>query len=167
MITRSVLKDQADAWKAGFQSGKGFPKFKSKHGSNPSFAIPEKIKIQDGKLHIQKIGWLRIQRKGGNPYPESKPVKTTVTLQAGKWYAVVCYPVEIPEKMDDGVTAGVDRNVRQVAVVDSNGNEHIHYLPDLAKKEARLKRYQRRMQRQVKGSNRRYKTKRKGLIYIT
>ena len=158
-ITRHILKYQSDAWTACFQSGKGFPKFKSRHGSNPSFTIPENIRIQDGKLHVQKIGWLRIQRKGGNPYPDGKPVKAVITRQAGKWHVVVCYQVEIPEKVDNGVTAGVDRNVRQVAVVDSNGNETIHYLPELAKKEARLKRYQRRMQRQVKGSRRRHKTR--------
>ena len=159
MITRSVLKCQADAWTACFQSGKGFPKFKSRHGNDPSFTIPENIKIQDGKLHIQKIGWLRIQRKGGNPYPTGKPVKAVITKKAGKWYAVVCYQVEKLEKVDNGVTAGVDRNAGQVAVVDSNGNETIHHLPELAKKEARLKRYQRRMQGQVKGSRRRHKTR--------
>ncbi len=105
------------------------------------------------------IGWLRIQGKGGNPCPDGKPVKAAITRKAGKWHAVVCHEVEIPEKMDNGVTAGVDRNVRQVAVVDSNGNETIHYLPDLAKKETRLKRYQRRMQGRVKGSRRRHKTR--------
>ncbi len=158
-ITRHILKYQSDAWTACFKAGKGFPRFKSRHGSNPSFTIPEQVKMQDGKLHVPKIGWLRIQRKGGNPYPEDKPVKAVITRKAGKWYAVVCHEVEIPEKTDNGVTAGVDRNVRQVAVVDSNGNETIHCLPELAKKEARLKRYQRRMQGQVKGSRRRHKTR--------
>ncbi len=163
-ITRYILKCQADAWQACFASGKagegkGFPKFKSRNGSHAFFAIPDAVKIRDGKLHIQKIGWLRIQRKGGNPYPEGRPVKATVTRQAGKWYAVVCYRVEIPEKMDNGVTAGIDRNVRQIAVVDTNGNAEINYMPDMSRREARLKRYQRRMQGQVKGSRRRHKTR--------
>ena len=157
-ITRSVLKYQSDAWKACFQSGRGFPKFKSKHGSDPSFTIPENIKIQDGKLYIQKIGWLRIQRKGGNRYPTGKPVKAVITKKAGKWYAVVCYEVEVSFN-DNPNTAGVDRNVGQVAVVDSNGSEAIHHMPDLAKKETRLKRYQRRMQGRVKGSRRRYRAR--------
>ncbi len=157
-ITRSVLKYQSDAWKACFQSGRGFPKFKSKHGSDPSFTIPEDIRIQDGKLYIPKIGWLRIQRKGGNPYPEGKPVKAAVKREAGKWYAVVCYEVEFSFN-DNPNTAGVDRNVGQVAVVDSNGSEAIHRMPDLARKEARRKRYQRKLARQVKGSKRRYRTK--------
>ncbi len=157
-ITRHALKYQSDAWTACFKAGKGFPRFKSKHGSNPSFTIPENIRIQDGKLHVQKIGWLRIQGKGGNPYPDGKPVKVVITRQAGKWYAVVCHEVEVQENKNQA-TAGVDRNVRQVAVVDSNGNETIHYLPELAKRQARLKRYQRRMQGQVKGSRRRHKTR--------
>ncbi len=157
-ITRHALKYQSDAWQACFQSGKGFPKFKSKHGSNPSFTIPENIRIQDGKLYIQKIGWLRIQRKGGNPWPEGKPVKAAVKREAGKWYAVVCYEVEFSCN-DNPITAGVDRNVGQVAVVDSNGSEVIHHMPELARKEARRKRYQRKLARQVKGSRRRYRTR--------
>ncbi len=157
-ITRSVLKYQSDAWKACFQSGRGFPKFKSKHGSDPSFTIPEDIRIQDGKLYIPKIGWLRIQRKGGNPCPEGKPVKAAVKREAGKWYVVVCYEVEFSFN-DNPNTAGVDRNVGQVAVVDSNGSEAIHHMPDLARKEARRKRYQRKLARQVKGSRRRYRTR--------
>ncbi len=157
-ITRSVLKYQSDAWKACFQSGKGFPKFKSRHGNDPSFTIPEKIKIQDGKLHVPKIGWLRIQRKGGNPYPTGKPVKAVITKKAGKWYAVVCYEVEVSFN-DNPNTAGVDRNVRQIAVVDTDNNSNLYHMPDMAKKEARRKRYQRKLARQVKGSRRRYRTR--------
>ena len=156
--TKYILKYQADAWKACFKSNSGFPKFKSRNGNDPSFTIPEKIKIKDGKLFIQKIGWLRIQRKGGNPYPDGKPVKVTITKKAGKWYAIVCYKVEV-EPNNNPNTVGIDRNVRQVAVVDTDNNSNLYHMPDMAKKEARRKRYQRKMERQVKDSKRRYKTK--------
>ena len=61
------------------------------------------------------------------------------------------------QKPDDGKVLGVDMNVRQVATSDG----HFYFLPDLKKKEARRKRYQRRMARQVKGSNRRKDTRKK------
>ena len=59
--------------------------------------------------------------------------------------------------MDDGEVLGVDMNTCQIATSDG----HFYFLPDLKKKEARRKRYQRRMARQIKGSNRRKHTKKK------
>lgn len=129
------------------QSDKGFPMCTSKQGPTPSFPIPENIKIPDGKLHIQKIGWLRIQRKGGNSYPNGKPVKVVITKKVGKWYAVVCYEVEV-SKNEKKTTAGVDRKVNQIAVVNTDGNSPIYPMPDMARKEARIKRYKRKMARQ-------------------
>jgi len=158
-ITRYTLKRQSDAWNRKFKGIGGFPKFKSKHGSDPSFTIPENVRTRDGRIFIPKIGWLRIRRKGGNPYPDGRPVSATVRRVAGKWYVSVNYEVLLPEPVNNGITAGVDRNVGQVAVVDSSGNEEIHYLPDLSVKEARRKRYQRKLARQVKGSNRRDRTR--------
>ena len=61
------------------------------------------------------------------------------------------------EKGDNGKILGIDMNVCQIATSDG----HFYSLPDLSKKEARRKRYQRRMARQVKGSNRREDTKKK------
>ena len=61
------------------------------------------------------------------------------------------------KKTDDRKVLGVDMNIRQIATSDG----YFYFLPDLRKKEARRKRYQRRMARQVKGSNRRKDTRRK------
>ncbi len=59
--------------------------------------------------------------------------------------------------MDEGEFLGVDMNVRQVDTSDG----HFYSLPDLEKKEKRRKWYQRKMARQVKGSNKRKRTKKK------
>jgi len=158
-ITKHALKYQADAWNRKFEGVSEFPKFKSKHGSDTSFTIPANVKTRNEKIFIPRIGWLRIRRKGGNPYPDGKPVSATVRRVASKWYVSVNYEVLLPESINNGIAAGVDRNVRNCAVVDLSGNEQIHYLPDLSVKEARRKRYQRKLARQVKGSGRRYRTK--------
>ena len=57
----------------------------------------------------------------------------------------------------DGEILGVDMNTRQIATSDGD----FYHLPDLKKKEARRKRYQRKMARQEKGSKRRKDTKKK------
>ena len=157
-ITRYTLKYQADAWSAAFRGDKSFPRFKSKDGT-PSFTIPEKVKIRDGKLHIPKIGWLTMCRKGGNPYPDGTPLQAVVWKEAGKWYATICYAAPAPEIADNGVAAGVDMNVRQVAVVTTEDEEEIIHAPDTRMLDTKIKRMQRKLARQDKRSRRSAKTK--------
>ncbi len=158
-ITRYVLKYQADAWKAFFRGEAGHPRFKSRHGSTPSFTIPWDVRIDGDMISIPRVGPMRIRRKGGNPYPEGKPVKAVVRKIAGKWYVTVCYEVEAEERPDTGVLAGVDMNVRQVAVVDTTGGAEIIPAPDTGRLDAKIRRNQRRLARQRKGSRRRTRTR--------
>ena len=109
-----------------FRGEAGHPRFKSRHGSTPSFTIPEAVTIRDDMINVPRVGRMRIRRKGGNPYPEGKPVKAVIRKIAGKWYVTVCHEVEAEERPDTGVSAGVDMNVRQVAVVDTTGEAEDH-----------------------------------------
>ena len=158
-ITRHVLKYQADAWKAFFRGEAGHPRFKSRHGSTPSFTIPEAVTIRDDMINVPRVGPMRIRREGGNPYPEGKPVKAVIRKIAGKWYVTVCYEVEAEDRPDTGVLAGVDMNVRQVAVVDTTGEAEIIPAPDTGRLDAKIRRNQRRLARQRKGSRRRMRTR--------
>ena len=102
----------------GFFKGiRAHPRFHSRHGSTLSFTILYGVKVRDGKLHIPKVGYMELRRRGGNPYPDGSPAKAVVRKKVGKWYAVICYRIEKPEIADTGVAAGVDRNCRQVATV--------------------------------------------------
>ena len=102
-----------------------------------------------------KVGWLRIGRRGGNPYPDGEAVKAVVKRIGKRWYATVCHKVLLPVREDDGTAIGVDCNVRQIADCDE-----IHRQPDhLRVLEAKYKRHQRLLSRKKKGSNRRRKQK--------
>ncbi len=160
-VTRYTLKYQADAWTSCFKQGKGKPRFKAKYRSHPSFTIPDRVKIKDGRLLIPKLGYLKLRRKGGNPYLDGVPVKAVILQRVGKWYACISYKVEAPETEDNGVVTGIDRNCGQVAAVSTDGKREIMRQPDVKRKTAKLHRYQRRLARQQKGSNRRYRTKKR------
>ncbi len=135
-VVRTTLKVQADAWKACFNQGRGKPKFNAKYRSTPSFAIPEAVKIRDGRLFIPKLGYLKIRRKGGNPYPDGVPVKAVILQRVGKWYACICYKIEAPEIEDNGVATGIDRNCGQVAAISTDGKGEIIRQPDGKRKTA-------------------------------
>ncbi len=161
---KHTLKYFADALKQAMQGKKGFPKPRSRRRTAPSFTLPSKenfrIKNIDRKyslLRIPLVGWVRLTRRGGNPYEDGAPKQVVLRHDGHRWRAFVFYEVEGEQRLDNGEFLGVDMNVRQVATSDG----HFYFLPDLKKKEARRKRYQRRMARQVKGSNRRKDTEKK------
>ena len=88
------------------------------------------MKTKDAHLSIPGVGPVRLRRHGGNPYPEGKPVKASVVHECGKWYATVCYKVELPPRADPERVAAMDRTCGQVAVVYSDGTHDLHGRPD-------------------------------------
>ena len=160
-IVRQTLKYQADAWQGFYRGVRKHPRFHSKYGKRPSFTIPENVKIKDGQLHIPKVGWMRIRRKGGNPYPDGKPVKATVKKVGRQWRVSVIYEIGTQARTENGVTVGVDLNTYNVACTHSTGEREMLSIPKPDKKAIRIRRYQRKLARQQKGSNRRRLTKRK------
>src|SRR5262249_33076979 len=45
-----------------FQKRAGFPKFKKKHSAHQSFRIPQRVKLEDGRVYIPKIGWVAVRQ---------------------------------------------------------------------------------------------------------
>ncbi len=152
---RHTLKYQADAWQRYFRGQGSRPRFKGRHGDD-SFTIPENVTLSGDRLHVPRIGWVVLRRRGGNPYPAGVPRQAVVKRQIGKWTCTVSYEIEAPRVDDDGLAVGVDMNVGQIAV--STGE--ILCGPDLTRLEARRRRYQRMVTRRRKGSNRRERAKR-------
>ena len=150
---RYALKHQADAWQRYFRGQGGRPKFKKR--GNDSVTLPQDVRIERSRLHFPKIGWMRLSRRGGNPYPEGRPVRATIKRICGKWYTTVCYAVGVLERPDDGTVYGLDMNVGQAAASDGR----LFHAPNGRRPEARMKRYQRRLSRQRRGSRRRERTR--------
>ena len=155
-IVRYTLKRQADAWQAFFKGQRARPKIHGRRHDG-GFTIPEKVRIRDGRVAIPKIGGVRLRRRGGNPHPDGSPKQAVFKREGRKWYCTVFYAVDVAGRTDDGTAVGMDRNVGQVATSEGK----IIRLPSMDRLEARRRRYQRRMARQVKGSNRRGRTKAK------
>ena len=155
-VVRYALKRQADAWQRFFKGEAGRPKFKGR-GCGMGFTIPDGVRIRDGRIAVPRTGEYRLRRRGGNPYQDGIPKQAVFTPEGGRWFCTVFYEVKGEVRVNDGSAVGVDRNVGQCAL--STGE--IMRMPDLSRLEARKRRYQRRMARQVKGSGRRRRTRSK------
>ena len=88
---RYTLKHQADAWQRYFKGQARKPKFKRR--GNDSVTLPHDVRIEGDRLRFPRIGWMRLSRRGGDPYAHARPVNATVKRVCGKWYATVCYAV--------------------------------------------------------------------------
>ena len=149
---RHTAKRMAEAWRSYFKGQRGKPRFKAKRGDD-SVTVPHGFRIEDSRIWFPRIGWLRLS--GSDLYIDCRPLQATFKQVCGKWYCSVVYEVPDEEPADNGHVLGVDRNVRQVATSDGD----FHHVSDTERLEARKRRYQRRMARQVKGSNRRNRTR--------
>ena len=158
---RDALKPIETAYRNFFKDPKvcGLPKFKSKHGATPSFALADKgcFKATGEWLHIQKIGTMRIA--GHNPYPDAEPVRGQVKFECGRWYAYLVYKVRDADltAADAEGAVGIDRNCGQVTLSDGTRFD----APDTEADARVIARLQRKLARQQKGSRRRNITKAK------
>ena len=125
------------------QGKRGFPKFKIRRQSEDSFTIPDRVQVQEGLLWIPKRGWMKLRRRGIDPYAGGRPVRAVVKSELGKWYAYITWETPDKEAEDNGLAVGIDCNCRQYAT--SSGD--IFQMPDVARKEIKRKRYQRQMSR--------------------
>ena len=126
---------------------KHFPRRKGRQGHKADgFTIPAKVRMDGHRLHIPRLGWVRLERGSNHPYRGCAP-KTVRLLKEGtdrhpKWYATVVYAVPVAQlkpPADDG-ELGVDRNVGQAT--DSDGE--VYAQPDTTKLDGNIKRKQRR-----------------------
>ena len=144
--------------KAGGKLNRKPPRFHGKYTIAPSFPVNyESARVAGNSLYVQKVGWMKMV--GENPYPDGEFKSGQIKYECGNWYAYLAYEVEgqacLPHTIKE---VGIDRNVAEGHwAVLSDGTKHPG--PDLEKKIARRKRYQRKLARQVKGSSRRKVTK--------
>ena len=134
----------------------GFPVFRSKHRSRQSYTtnvVNGNIRIEDGKLRLPKVGFVRIKLHRG--IPEEQVIKSvTVSREpSGKYYASILteYESEPAEQpLCSEASLGLDYSSPHF-YVDSEGNEADmpHFYREAEKK---LAREQRKLAKMVKGS---------------
>ena len=160
-ITKQAIKDACQAYKNFFEGRTGFPKFKSKKRSKPSFyQDTEKIKIT--KTHVkleklttskkknkQKFNYVKLAEKDRIPTGSNiKYFNPRITFDGINWWLTI--GVEEVENKNQNYTdgIGVDLGVKDLAVV-SNGQKfsNINKSKKVKKLEKRLKRLQRKLSR--------------------
>lgn len=145
-ITKQAIKDACDAYKKFFKKLSDKPKFKSKRKSRPAFyQDTDKIKFKNGKVRLEKIGWVTLSEKDRIP-KDSKYTNPRVTFDGVHWYVSVGIetPQEQVELTDESI--GIDVGLKDLAIC-SNGvvAKNINKSKKIKKLEKKMRRLQRKV----------------------
>ena len=134
----------------------GYPTFKSRKYGVGSFRLTGVIKVFDRHIQLPRLGRLKLKEHGYLPNEGVKMLSATVSEKAGRWFVCVLVGEEIPDpEPDQGVPVGVDLGIPTLATCsDGTSYENPKALQKAHKK---LRRLQRKLSRQDKGSSNRKK----------
>ena len=142
-----------------FFKGGGYPKFKSRHHSKQNYQYPQRVKIDNNKLYLPKVGWVKC--KGLRNGVSGKVKTVTVSYEAYQYHASILIDIEKEglkhcKNIDKAI--GLDVGV-SLMVADSEGNKvkPLILLKEISKLRLRAK----QLSRKKKGSNNREKSKQK------
>ncbi|HRR48728.1 MAG TPA: transposase [Bacteroidales bacterium] len=163
-VMQEALRDLDKAYQNFFRRVKagekpGFPKFKSRKSGVGSFRLTGAIRVENSRIRLPRIGWLRLKEHGYIPTEGIHILSATVTESAGRWFVSVQCKREIESAQAMGEPVGVDLGIKNLAVT-SDGQRFENPKP-LKKAQAKLRRLQRELSRRKKGGKNREKTRQK------
>lgn len=158
-MLQQALKDVDRAFEAFFKKRSRFPRFRSRKAGHVAFRIPQRVRIEGGRVYVPKIGWVRIrQSREIEGETRSATFKRDAT---GCWYVALTTEFEMPDIEPPAPVnpVGVDLGLKDLFVL-SDG-ERVP-APKFARKSTRkLRKAQKSVSRKKLGSHRRDKAKRR------
>jgi putative transposase len=152
-VTKQAIKDLDKAYKSFFKSGFGFPKYKKKGKSKPSFYQRTDKFRQVDNTHIKITGIKDYVKIRPFSFP-SKIANPRVNFDGKYWY--LSFSFEIQETAPTGQgTIGIDLGIKNLATC-SNGKvyENINKTKVIKQLQKRKKRLQRQVSRKYEMNKR-------------
>lgn len=167
-VIKQSIKDACVAYKKFFKHQIGYPKFKSRKFSVPSF-YQDNVKIRFTETHVkvegfasshkrnkQKLNWIRLAEYNRIP-TNCKYYNPRIKYDGLNWYITIGLECDeyIIEPKNEGI--GIDLGIKDLAICsDGSVYENINKSKKIKKLEKKKRRLQRSISRKIK------KTKRKG-----
>ena len=126
------------AYKSFYQSGFGFPKFKSKKAAQSYKTNNQNgtIALLDGKVRLPKIGWVKVKV---HRHPKGLIKSATISKTAtGKYFISILCEEEILPLSKTNSNIGIDLGLENFAILSTGEEiENPRFLTSLSKKLAR------------------------------
>ena len=159
-VTKQAIKDLDKAYSSFFKRGnKGFPKFKSKKKSLPSFyQRTDNLHMIDGN-HVKITGIkqpVRVKHSLLTAYPKNP----RVTFDGKYWFLSYSFEVDDTELKEEGDIIGVDLGITSLAIT-SDGEIYKNI-----NKSRRVKQLEKRKRNLQRGISRKYEANKVGSKFV-
>lgn len=166
-VMKQSVKDASVALNRYFNKISGYPKFKSKKKSKPSFYVNyESLKRTPNGFRGEKIGTIKTRESLPKIPKDKKYVNPRITYDGKFWYLSVGYKVEPKQVKLTDEKIGIDLGLKDLAVVSNINSSYIKKYRNINKGyrvrllEKRLKRAQRKLSRKILNNIESYDEKR-------
>jgi len=156
---QQALRDLDRAFEAFFAKRARYPRFRSKKRDTATFRVPQRVKLEAGRVCVPKVGWIRIR--------QSRDVEGTIKgatfkrSPTGKWFVTLTAEFSMPNAplpaANPTRVAGVDVGLESLAALDDG--RKVTAPKHLRRAEKQLALAQRALARKQKGSNNRAKAR--------
>lgn len=161
-----VCSDLNEAYQRFFKKTSGFPKFKSRKRSKPSFPVGTQNLWFDNKgfAHIGKIGRVHFKTDFELPIGRGhKFLNPRISFVNDKWLLSFGMECENQAPTLTDKPMGIDLGVKDLAVAEFDGSPIAFHNINKSKRMRQLKQKQKRLQRSI---SRKYEANRKGNRYV-
>ena len=160
---QQTVRDLRKAFENFFKGKSKFPKRKNKKYTKQTFRIQEinnNVRVTNRRIRLAKLKFChyKTSSKYRHLLKSSKINNVTVKKENGLYYAVVNIETTVDELSKKNKNVGIDLGLKSLATLSTG--EKIANL-DLSREEAQIKKYQKKLSRQKKGSKNYQKTQSK------
>lgn len=155
VVPEMALRNLDRAFDAFFKKRARFPRFKSRKRGVGGFGVKGCFTVEDRRIRIPKIGWLRLKEAGYLPVG-AKVASAVVSERAGRWFISVDVKETVDVPAHDGPAVGIDLGLKCFSMC-SDGKE-IHSPRPIRRSCKRLVRLSRQHSNKKKGSVNRKKS---------
>jgi putative transposase len=144
------LSDLDHAYRRFFKEKKGFPRFKSRKRTKPSFPTGLTLYFRDGLVTIAKIG--KVRYKTNYSLPQGKGNKffnPRIAFVNDKWILTVAVEIDRQEQPLTDKAMGVDLGIKDFAVVSYGENPIVFHNINKSRRVGCLKSKLKHLQRSV------------------
>jgi transposase len=156
---QEALRDLDNAFQHFFRRVKngetpGYPKFKSKRKRVGSFRLTGNIRVEDRRVKLPRLGWLRLKESGYLP-KVAHILSATVSEKAGRWFVKLQVKEQVSDPKPSQAICGVDVGIKHLATLDDG--TQFENPKALSKLREQLDRAHKRVSRRKEGSQNRKK----------
>jgi putative transposase len=158
-LLQQALADCKKAFGNFFAKRASYPRFKSRKETRQSFRIPQRVKVEGGRVYLPKIGWIKFRQS----QPVECPTKSTTFKRdaCGRWFVTLVAEFDLPEREApkvrlEGVVGGDVGLNRFLTLSDETEIDNPRFYRTAARK---LRRAQRKLSRRKRWSRNRTKAR--------